>query len=447
MDYELLSIESEDAGKSHILYGTIVGKVAGQRNIETYLSGSEWGITADINIDDYGLYQDVPVFYHCQYSEKAGKDITTEGSPFVSGDRVVIKNLGDPKDAINISNLAVVGYEDGLPRPCVFQFRITRDDGTIIDKDLITTIRIRQEDPDNPGTYRTVALVTTYVAGPSWSKVGDTWYYHLDSYFTYDYSYNEATEIWTVPFMLRTASPNSITPKDGKDFWVFIEAADGEVGQLDGDGGYVYKTADYYQADHALVPKFYEAKTPYFKVISYDNTPYVKYPDDSVCGLCYTGNATRSVTVKSSIEYSLRLIVQNPGVSFWGKWIENCLLHGPDCAACQAAANALGDRYCKTDPFPIAIHSNVDIDTSWGDNYPDIGSNPGTPKIDVTKYVTPPNPYTATEATHSMISSYQGLNSYTITRACVGGGSIDFVLPYYAYNCEFGMEHINPYLN
>ncbi|MBU2061640.1 MAG: hypothetical protein KKH44_07330 [Bacteroidetes bacterium] len=98
MSYETIEIESENASRVHILTGTIA-------DIDTE------NVTVDVNIDDYGSFADVPVFYHCEDSE------TADGMPFSEDDRVIIINSGNAT-TLSISNMKVVGFEDGLPRYC-----------------------------------------------------------------------------------------------------------------------------------------------------------------------------------------------------------------------------------------------------------------------------------------------------------------------------------------
>jgi len=103
MSYETIPIVKADAKTVHILTGTIVSTGAG---------------VAEVNIDGYGVYSDVPVFYHCPESE------TADGIPFTIGDRVIIVNSGDAI-TLSVSNMKVVGFEDGLPRRCLFYIRPT----------------------------------------------------------------------------------------------------------------------------------------------------------------------------------------------------------------------------------------------------------------------------------------------------------------------------------
>lgn len=96
MTREVIEIESKDADRVHILAGTIVSTGEG---------------IAEVDIDDYGIFAGVPVFYHCEESE------TADGMPFIVNDRVLIVNSGDAV-TLSVANMKVVGFEDGLPRKC-----------------------------------------------------------------------------------------------------------------------------------------------------------------------------------------------------------------------------------------------------------------------------------------------------------------------------------------
>lgn len=101
MTHEVVEIESKDAGRVHVLVGTI-GEI---------YSDSDETWTADVDIDDYGIIVDVPAFYNCQDKE------TATLMPFSKDDRVLIINSGD---AVNLSaaDMKIIGFEDGLPMSC-----------------------------------------------------------------------------------------------------------------------------------------------------------------------------------------------------------------------------------------------------------------------------------------------------------------------------------------
>lgn len=97
MSYETIQVESKDASTVHVLVGTV--KEIGN-NIVT------------VDIDNYGLYEDIPVFYHCENSAEVN-----DGMPFVCNDRAIIINYGSV-ETLSVVDMRVVGFEDGLPRGC-----------------------------------------------------------------------------------------------------------------------------------------------------------------------------------------------------------------------------------------------------------------------------------------------------------------------------------------
>ena len=97
MTREVIEIEKKDAGRVHILTGIVTDTGDG---------------VVDVDIDDHGVVSDIPVFYHCPDSE------TADGNPFSIDDRVIIVNSGGDVD---VANMKVIGYEDGLLRSCVWE--------------------------------------------------------------------------------------------------------------------------------------------------------------------------------------------------------------------------------------------------------------------------------------------------------------------------------------
>lgn len=124
MTREVIEIESKNASRAHILTGIVTDIGDG---------------VVDVDIDDHGVVSDIPVFYHCPDSE------TADGNPFSIDDRVIIVNSGGDVD---VANMKVIGYEDGLPRECGFKIKLTRGDGTLITEDsgLLTYIQLYNSD-------------------------------------------------------------------------------------------------------------------------------------------------------------------------------------------------------------------------------------------------------------------------------------------------------------
>lgn len=98
MTHEVIGIEAKDASTVHILVGTVT-------DVDTVNN------KVDVNIDDYGNFADISVFYHCENSQ------TSDGMPFLRGERVIIVNSGDAVN-LSVADMKVIGFEDGLPRLC-----------------------------------------------------------------------------------------------------------------------------------------------------------------------------------------------------------------------------------------------------------------------------------------------------------------------------------------
>lgn len=106
MAYETIPITVKDAGRVHMLTGIVTDTGDG---------------TADVDIDNHGVVSDIPTFYHCPDSE------TADGSPFSVDDRVLVVNSGS---GVDVANMKVIGFEDGLPRECCFSDPFTEADFT-----------------------------------------------------------------------------------------------------------------------------------------------------------------------------------------------------------------------------------------------------------------------------------------------------------------------------
>lgn len=113
MSYETIPIEMKDSGTTHVLTGII-------SDIKSDLS------EASVELDDHGLIENIPIFYHCEENEEkiASKESGEELIPFVIDDKVIVVNYGDAED-LSASDMRIVGFEDGLPRKCSFYIDIT----------------------------------------------------------------------------------------------------------------------------------------------------------------------------------------------------------------------------------------------------------------------------------------------------------------------------------
>lgn len=420
MDYELTPIEAKAAGKTHVLMGTIVD--TRDCDIKTYSQDDRWAIKADVEIDDYGLFEDVPVFYHCQFSERAGLGtaggLITEGSPFVKDDRVVVLNTGGVDDLL-AENLKIVAYKDGLPRQCIFQFRITRDDGVVIDKDLLQPldgISIYQEKPDDPGSYERVGTAHAYTEDEAayWTHDGDTWYYGRGGPdWAVKFSYNEVTQIWTVPFHVWPDRKY----KNNKEFFVFIYCLDSARCMLssvdNSNPGYVYKTVDFYKDEYAVVSKFYAAKAPYYKTTFTMDRDWPEGPEmaelealisEEAWPYFYGINPWKRIAVESSISYSVGFISEAP-VGWCAFGIGACGVSSKTVAEVTADANARGPVWICSAWFgageltPANIAAQIMVTTSSGAE--------GNPPVSESITITPPS-YSVNSQMHSISASYTG---------------------------------------
>lgn len=468
MDYELIPIEPGDAGNSHILRGTIVDTRLDVKTYAVNVYGKDtWIVKADVNIDGYGLVEDIIIFYHCQYSEKAGRAVFSglekdpfdgddspylamEGSPFVKEDRVIVLNYGSA-EVLSAADMKVVGYEDGLPRQCVFQFRITRDDGTVVGMDLLQPldgISIYQEKPNNPGSYERVGEAHAYDAWEAayWTQEGDTWHYDRGGPdWAVQFSYNTVTQIWTVPFH---NWPN-FKPKNNKDFFVFIHCLDSVRCMLssvdNSNPEYVYKTTDFYDDERAVVSKFYEAKTPYYK----ETLVITRTPPSEGCsgafpfccineGRCHTGTyGAKTLTIKSSIPYTVNfLTIDTPYGAYKGTW--NVACSAKTKAECFAEA-FVDTWFLKEWDFglgawvgEISIADQVTVVASNGDSSNNIVANPIASEQIVT-----PTAYVAETLVHSINATATGA-SYTLNTPCTDGIQT-FVIPYELMKIAFNI--------
>lgn len=452
MEYELIPIEAKAAGKSHVLMGTIVDT---RRDIKTFSQGNDkWAIKADVELDGYGLVEDIPVFYHCQFSKTAGRaafeegnadDLITEGSPFIKDDRVVVLNDGEGEgegEGLSAENLKIVAYEDGLPRQCVFQFRITRDDGEIIDESLLLHILIYLS---TDGGKELVGGTLGYHPDlypdeeEFWVKEGDTWHYSRDEY---SGSYNTVTQIWTVPFI----PGYDEKAKHGKDFWAEFDCeksvdclyADREVDSR----GYIYVLDDFYQESQKIVSKFYEIVVPY-----YERLPLYVTPHPGCCGcepsgytFCWAGGGGYVKTIKSSIPYTVRFEAPRgtssyPTGIYYGVWIESC--RGYSCPACLDRAIKLGARFCNEDPAGVAIDESEKVTAACSDGT--VSSNLKTNKVYKEQIITPPENTVQTDA-HAITLSRQG-GGYTLRRVCRGGNIQEFDLGFRCFVLSITILH------
>ena len=324
----------------------------------------------------------------------------------------------------------------GDRRPGIFSFRVTRDDGTIMDH-TNGVIMIRQSKEGYPG-WETVGMARKYdpILYPDeiayWTKEGDIWYYFNESEnWPIRFSYNTVTHIWTVPFYVWSG----LNVKKGKRFWVvcgFEDSILAEYRKPASGGGaprYYYRTEDLYKPEDYIRPKFYEMVAPYYKQISQEWTPLPDpIPHAGYCSVmhryCFEKVGNMTLTVKSSIPYTVSYDTYGgtPSGTFWGKYQNSC----GDCEECVILAEASEARWLWNDPpgSVLAIPVDVTVTTTHGDISTDIQANPIHAEHRVT-----PTPYVAETDVFQIIGTYMDSDPYQLVIPC-DGGEVTFELEF-----------------
>ena len=316
-----------------------------------------------------------------------------------------------------------------------FQFRITRDDGTIIDHTLLTFegIWIRQ-DKDSFPWFQGIGGAHGYLPEdhpedmPYWTKEGDVWYYYREtSYLIKEFSYNTVTEIWTVPFyVFKTVD---VKPKRGKKFWVLFDCEDSVrcmyVKSPKDDPEYIYQTDDSFATTNDYVrPDFYEVRVPYYKIISMVRNPVPEEDPLNLCSwvewpptYCYPETGGYLIyTVHSSIQYIIYYeLYSATRANVWGKYMDSC--SGLSCEECLIAGDASEERWLSADPPGSIVGIGIDVSgtTTHGDSSGNIETNP----ID-TQYTITPIPYTVEEGVYQVTITPNSL-IYDLIIGCPGG--------------------------
>lgn len=317
-----------------------------------------------------------------------------------------------------------------------FQFRITRDDGTVMDYLSLSYPPYDDGIAIYDSNKKWIGLACGYSDAYSefWTKEGDTWYYDGPRFAgdekTVQWSYNTITQVWTVPFF------SWLSPKGNKkDYWVrFSGKEDTVVSWYAKPSGshleYTYKDADRYQTENLMKPAFYEIAIPYYKE-TYWETPFTPDPDllplgcaDHFPDSCYSADFTQKVTVESSIQYAINFWAdcRFRGI-FWGLWHYYC--GNISCADCISEATE-GWYYSESGEH-VWVPEYVKLSTSNGVVSNNVYTNP----IDSEQIVTP-TPYTVEEQIFTMDLdwTYPG-GGYTLERPCIGGESpVEFDLDF-----------------
>lgn len=210
---------------------------------------------AQVAIDGIGQKSGIPIFYHC-----ADADTVAGGSlAFSEGDSVYILNKA--------GSMKIVGFTDGL-KPCIFQFKITRDDEEIIDESYNPVFQVLNSNKDE---------VTGNV------------------------EYNSETEYWGVEL-------DSSYEIDPEGYWVsFIGIED----SIDLQYPFKYKYDDQEKTEDLIRIGKYEAAVPYWVVaerkIFTDGIEYTL----GMSRVEFVANTKGLITVKSSVPYQVEFTATN----------------------------------------------------------------------------------------------------------------------------------------
>jgi len=358
-----------------------------------------------------------------------------------------------------------------------FQFRITRDDGTIIDHTLLSGrydgISLMEENPDAPG-YVLIGEAHAYEPEdypdeiPFWNKIGDTWYYRRDKYegFPVEFSYNTVTHIWTIPYYT-WGSEDWYPIRRGKKFIAYFFCKDSKqciyVKSPKDNPEYNYKHP-YISAGVSIRPGFYEVRAPYYKTTLLDTrVPSPDFPDGGFgtpCGIYASQsygccNAAKEqaliMTVESSIDYTVKYNTSGTPSAFYhgthiyydsGRTMEECLAaayehwYQSDWYAEGGSVYTPGADYTSPEIErldKVYIPAWVTVTTSKGDISNNIVTNP----IDSEESITPV-PYTVETNTYRIDAFYTGNDPYDLPRLC-NDGTVEFPLTFEVFRLIYGV--------
>lgn len=357
-----------------------------------------------------------------------------------------------------------IWHPKGDRRLHVFKFRIERDDLTILDHKQVLDIDgivIYQSRKDHPEVHDVVGRAHGYVEGSEDAAYWDppdpdddeknTWYYSRGTSEDYmvEFSYNEKTQIWTVPFL---EWPNMKVRK-GKIFWVtfyceYSVRSMYKVCPIDMEcedhPEYHYKPDDFYAEDDTLRPKFYEVRVPYFKAdLSGVRTP----PSEECSGefpfccvnaaRCYEGTyGSKIYTVGSSIHYTIEYVANGiPYGAYKGRWnvicehltMEECYLY----AFINSWVFHIWD--IDTHEWTDGIDIDLSVICSNGAASSDIDSNP----IDSVEEITP-EPYIVQTLLHNIAAETSGVD-HVIYTPC-NDGIQEFNVPFRVMKIRIGID-------
>lgn len=335
-----------------------------------------------------------------------------------------------------------------------FRFRITRDDGEIIDETLLRRVtpgigiyRKIKEYPDPEEYWQTEMVGLAVGRDPSssnWTKDGDVWFYEgsLGTDKPFKFSYNIKTQIWTVHLFTWVSFRTDYELEDislyDRDYWVEIRCEEESVDcwfarETAPDRGYVYKKENFFDHSDRVEPAFYNLTVPVWIVEEEDN--HVEYVDATIPTFCDNiyaffmenphnyryprWNTTHNyfyekIKVKSSIPYTITERKRKTYASTFtadgytangGYWQVPWNPTGTPFQSCEPGA------FCGSFPADVHFVSNKI-------NVIAVGDGPGSPQI-IEEYTVTPETWHEKEYTISMTFSYKTLTCVLVCNAGV----------------------------
>lgn len=353
----------------------------------------------------------------------------------------------------------------------LFRFRITRDDGVIIDLPALSAPPYGDGINIYSSAFEWVGAANGYTEDYSefWTQEEDVWYYEGPRFGgdtkIAQWSYNTITKIWTVPFF------SWVTPKrNKKDFWVrFLGKEDTlacyYANSIEEYPEYTYKDEDRFQVENLIKPRFYEVVIPHYKVIYSDTrVPSPDFPDDGAYGAPCSNpgvyeygycNAAKvqalEVAVESSIPYTVSYLTSDavPTAFYYGNYtyydstrtVEECIADASEHWY-QSDWYGGGSRWTPGADYATPVSGTIDrvfipnwvrVTTTKGDASNNIVTSP----IDSNENITPP-PYTSEMGDYSIDAFYTGTDPFELPRVCIDG-TVYFPLTFEVFRLKYSV--------
>lgn len=349
--------------------------------------------TCDVKLDEVeSSQQNLNINQELNLTGISVSYMSCDSIAFEDGDSVLVKFEGQTWDGAQ-----VVGFKDN-PKPCDFLFRITRDDGTVVD-----------------GAQYEWATIFYCRNATGQSSIPE------------DIIYDDDPESSTYQFW-SFKIPEYMKSIDG--YWVEFRWIEDSIQTI-----YPYKWIDSekYQESDLIKQGKYEAVVPYWKT-EFSNTgiafvpppdlPIDCWPDEGCSGGGYTNSlVVKTYTIHSSIPHTVTFFASNAPVgAYYGKYSAySCRLQ--PCEDCQDAGYE--HWFCQE------ISDSVTAISSNGDSSNNIETDP----ISSDKVVTPPE-HTVQTDSHSMTFTHDGADCEWI-KPCGGLESeetVTIVIPFKYFN-------------